>query len=316
MIVYVGAGSGPFRELVIAAGHGQMVSRQAGAFRVPKIGRWAFDNGAYTDFIHKEPFDDAEYLKRLRQIERLPADRKPDWCVCPDMVGSRMSLAYSVEWRDFLEGYVPGLSWYLALQDYVHPDDVDQALKLGKFDGLFIGGSTPWKLETSAFWVKFGHERGMPVHVARVNGPKRLQWSVDIGADSVDGTGWVHAGAKWLPYLQNMPKPQQGLFPIDTELRSEWKKFAAFLVDLWDSPEALANRFPGEAEDDYDRYDRISDMGPLEFVEWYERLYPGLKLDRASAKSMEPVEFSEWKFGLVDQAERFSGKRPVPPAAN
>jgi hypothetical protein len=315
MIVYVGAGSGPFRDLVIAAGHGQMVSRQAGAFRVPKHGRWAFDNGAFTDWKNKVPFNDEEFLKRLRKIETLPQEQKPDWCVCPDMVGSRMSLAYSVEWRDLVERYSPGLSWYLALQDYVHPTDVTHTLRLAFFEGLFIGGTTTWKLETAAFWVKFGHEKKLPVHLARVNGPNRLQWAVDIGADSVDGTGWVHAGAKWLPYLQNIPVPQEHLFPIDTTLRSEWRKFGAWLRSLWKSPTAFEHRLPEVAEDDQDRYDRIASMQPVEFVEWFERMYgvPGT-LDKRTAKEMSPEEFHDWKFGLVDEAERFSGKRPVPPA--
>lgn len=315
MIVYVGAGSGPFRDLVIAAGHGQMVSRQAGAFRVPKHGRWAFDNGAFTDWKNKVPFNDEEFLKRTRTIETLPRERKPDWCVCPDMVGERMSLAYSVEWRDVVERYSPNLSWYLALQDYVHPTDVTHALRLGRFEGLFIGGTTTWKLETAAFWVKFGHGKELPVHLARVNGPNRLQWAVDIGADSVDGTGWVYAGAKWLPYLQNVPKPQEHLFPIDTSLRSEWRKFGAWLRSLWRSPSAFDRRLPEVAEDDYDRYGRIGRMQPVEFVEWFERMYdiPGT-LNPSTAREMTPEEFREWKFGLVDQFERFHGKRPTPPA--
>lgn len=315
MIVYVGAGSGPFRDLVIAAGHGQMVSRQAGAFRVPKHGRWAFDNGAYTDFKNQVPFDDEEFLKRLRKIETLPQDMKPDWCVCPDMVGSRMSLAYSVEWRDLVEQYSPGLSWYLALQDYVHPTDVAHALHIARFAGIFIGGTTAWKLETAAFWVKFAHEKEIPVHLARVNGPNRLQWAVDIEADSVDGTGWVHAGAKWLPYLQNIPEPQEHLFPIDRTLRSEWRKFGSWLRDLWKSPTAFEHRLPAAAEDDWDRYDRIAGMQPVEFVEWFERMYgvPGT-LDKKAAKEMSPEEFHDWQFGLMEEAERFSGKRPVPPA--
>jgi len=314
MIVYVGAGSGPFRDLVIDAGHGQMVSRQAGAFRIPKRGRWAFDNGAFTDWKNHVPFDDEEFLKRLRKIEALPAERKPDWCVCPDMVGERTSLAYSLEWRDLLERYSPGLRWYLALQDYVHPDDVLHTLKLAHFDGIFIGGTTPWKLETAASWVKLGHEQGLPVHLARVNGPNRLQWAVDIGADSVDGTGWVHAGAKWLPYLQNVPRPNPGLFPIETELREEWRKFGAWLKGLWKTQKKFQERLPAVAEDDYDRYDRIADMEPVEFVEWFERMYGvGGTLDEEAAKEMPPEEFHDWKFGLVDEAERFAGKRPVPP---
>ena len=31
------------------------------------------------------------------------------------------------------------------------------------------------------------------LHIGRVNTASRLEWSVDIGADSVDGTGWFRS---------------------------------------------------------------------------------------------------------------------------
>lgn len=108
MIVYVGAGSGELRNLIIAAGHGQMVSRQPSSFRIPAHGRWAFDNGAFIDWKYGKPFDNNEYLKRLRRIDELPDEFLPDWCVCPDIVGTASSLAYSLEWKSFL-ACPPGL---------------------------------------------------------------------------------------------------------------------------------------------------------------------------------------------------------------
>lgn len=310
MIVYVGAGSGAFRDLVTAAGHGQMVSRQVGAFRVPKLGRWAFDNGAFTDWKNKVPFNSKEFLWRVRQIEALPLDRMPDWCVCPDMVGKRLSLLYSLDWRAFLEIYAPGLKWYLAIQDYMVPDDVGYALELEPFSGLFVGGTTDWKRQTAPGWVELGHSFGLPVHIARVNGPKWLQWAVDIGADSVDGTGWVHAGAKWLPYLQDVPRPRG--VPIERKMPVEWLSFEAFLRNIYESPEQWRERFPEAAEDDWERYRRIEAMPMEEFVDWYNRMYdvevqapvPGFRSRR---------DFNDWKFGLVDYAERFKGPRPATP---
>lgn len=311
MIVYVGAGSGPFRDLVIAAGHGQMVSRQVGAFRVPKFGRWAFDNGAFTDWKNKVAFNEQEFLWRIRQIEELPLERMPDWCVCPDMVGKRLSLLYSLDWRAYLEIYAPGLKWYLAVQDYMVPDDVRYALDLERFSGLFVGGTTEWKLETGAAWVQLGHAAGLPVHIARVNGANRLQWAIDIGADSVDGTGWVRAGAKWLPILTNMPKASGRRFSSDVP--PAWLQFEAFLQQIYDAPEAWRSRFPAPAEDDTERYDRIAAMDMEEFVDWYGRMYD-VTLTAPSPGFRSKRDFNAWKFGLVDEAERFVGSRPVPPA--
>lgn len=311
VIVYVGAGSGPFRDLVIAAGHGQMVSRQAGAFRMPERGRWAFDNGAWVDFMRGERFDPEQYLKRLGQINALPDNRIPDWCVCPDEVAAHGSLIYSLEWKSSLTGMAPRLKWYLALQDGMSPTDVDHALCLERFHGLFVGGSSAWKIESSPGWVKFGHERGLPVHIARVNGPNRLQWAVDIGADSIDGTGWVRAGAKWLPWLQNVPAAQARIL----EMGMPQAEFEAYLKEIWSDPSAWQTRFPVAGEDDWERYDVISAMGPVEFMAWYQNSYPvGYRLD-AELVPEDPDEFRQWKFGLVDEAERHLGPRPVRPAA-
>lgn len=312
MIVYVGAGSGPYRDLVIAAGHGQMVSPQPGAFRMPPAGRWAFDNGAWTDFMRGERFDPELYFKRIAQIHELPESRLPDWCVVPDDVAAGTSLVYSLEWKSSLAHLVPKLRWYLALQDGMSPQDVEHALCLERFDGLFVGGSTDWKISTSPAWVKFGHERRMPVHIARINGPNRLQWAVDIGADSIDGTGWVRAGGKWLPWLQNVPAARER---AEEEGVTE-EVLEAYLKAIWSDPAAWAARTPEEGDDDWERYDVIAAMGPVEFLAWYRGSYPGgHRLDLETAKAMEDSEFHAWKFGLVEEAERFLGKRPVRPTA-
>jgi hypothetical protein len=310
MIVYVGAGSGPLRDLIIAAGHGNMVSRQVGAFRNIKFGRWAFDNGAFTDWKNGEPFNEKQFLWRVRQIEAMPLDRLPDWCVCPDMVGKRMSLLYSLDWRAYLEVYTTGLKWYLAVQDYMVPEDVEYAMSLERFHGLFIGGTTRWKHETSSGWVELGHSIGVPVHIARVNGARWLKWAVDIGADSVDGTGWVRAGAKWLPLLTNMPKAS-GL-PVSRDIPEEWLEFEAFLHKIYNEPEAWRDRIPGPAEDDEERYDRIAAMDMDDFIDWYNRMYR-VSLSPPSPGFRSKRDFKDWKFGLVDEAERFLDKRPVPP---
>jgi hypothetical protein len=313
MIVYVGAGSGPLRDLIIAAGHGQMVSRQPSSFRIPKHGRWAFDNGAFIDWKHGLPFDNEQYLKRLRRIAELPDDKLPDWCVCPDIVGTTSSLAYSLEWKDLLSSYAPRLKWYLALQDYVHPDDVDHALCLEKFDGLFIGGTTPWKLQTSPAWVEFGHKRGLPVHIARVNGPARLQWSVNIAADSVDGTGWVHAGEKWLPYLQDVPEKEILLFEESKEFPEQWLAFGSWLKEIW-SEKDWKTRFD-EEQDLYDWVDSVWSLKPKEFVEWFNRAYgvDWLRLPEEGFSSQE--EYREWANDNLAYVERFTGTRPAPPLA-
>lgn len=310
MIVYVGAGSGPLRDIIIDAGHGQMVSRRD--YRVPKRGRWAFDNGAWGDFLHGEHFDDDQFLHVLNRISKLPDARIPDWCVVPDQIMSRRSLDYSLTWKAWLKGVDRRLKWYLALQDDMASADVNHALCLEEFDGLFIGGSTPWKLETSAAWVQFGHDRGMPVHIARINGPRRLQWAIDIDADSVDGTGWVHAGAKWLPWLVETPSPQPRIF----SKKFQEEKLEAFLKNIWSDPAAWRRRFPDDPAEGWEGYDKIAEMTPREFAIWYRAAYPeGYDLTPEEAESVPEEEFQEWKWGIYDEAERYIGFRPVYPEA-
>lgn len=208
MIIYVGVGKGPFRDAVRAAGHGQMVSIHA--FRVPEAGRWAFDNGAYKDWIKKRPFSEALFLAKLAEVMTFQPCRRPDFAVVPDRVADPQSLSISVEWRKRLPDE---LRWYLAVQDGMSARDVDAALTVVRFDGIFVGGTTDWKLRTGGEWVGFAHQRRMPCHVGRVNPSRfspRVRWALDIGADSVDGNGWQRdpKAYHWI----NLPEPEPKLW--------------------------------------------------------------------------------------------------------
>jgi hypothetical protein len=330
MIVYVGAGSGPFRNLVIAAGHGQMVSPQPGAFRVPVHGRWAFDNGAYTDWLHGDPFDNTRYLARLEHISLLPDERLPDWCVVPDIVADPTSLSYSLRWRQALYKADRRLRWYLAIQDFMTPDDVSAALCLEPFDGLFIGGSTQWKWETAEKWVAWGHEQGLPVHLGRVNGPGPLQKAVDMGADSIDGTGWVRAGMQWYPHLKDVPLPSTSLFERGTpEIPEHWLKFGRYLESIWG--ERDWKRWAKEEQASLENAEALRAMSPDEFLSWLDAEYVSkaptsgpedwrgmaarnyIEQARKTPSFSGPEEIELWKRWVLWEVERIL-VLPVPPA--
>lgn len=55
--------------------------------------------------------------------------------------------------------------------------------------GLFLGGSTDWKLETMPEWGQFAADRAAYYHVARVNTVKRMYLAAAAGANSTDGSG-------------------------------------------------------------------------------------------------------------------------------
>lgn len=64
-----------------------------------------------------------------------------------------------------------------------------RSLPWGRFDALFLGGDTPWKLGGAArALVDEARRRGAWVHMGRVNSLKRLRYAQAIGCDSADGT--------------------------------------------------------------------------------------------------------------------------------
>lgn len=64
-------------------------------------------------------------------------------------------------------------------------------------DAIFIGGSDAYKLGTDAARVTAqAKDRGMWVHMGRVNSGKRLAYAASIGCDSADGTFLTYGGKK------------------------------------------------------------------------------------------------------------------------
>jgi hypothetical protein len=59
---------------------------------------------------------------------------------------------------------------------------------LGPEVGVFVGGTTRWKLETMANWAALARERGAWCHVARVNTVRRIRACATAGATSFDGS--------------------------------------------------------------------------------------------------------------------------------
>ena len=107
------------------------------------------------------------------------------WVVVPDIVGRGLeSLAFSEAWLPRLEGSAPLL---LAVQDGMVPADV--AALVGSQLGIFLGGSTEWKVRTCGEWGRFAKATGAYFHVARVNTLERLRLAHRCGADSIDGSG-------------------------------------------------------------------------------------------------------------------------------
>lgn len=145
---------------------------------------YALDNGAWTSFQQGERFDATAFLIA---IEKLGAGA--DFIVVPDIVcGGLDSLTFSRRWWDKLHDY-PHLSatpLLIAVQNGMTPRDI--APLLSRRTGVFVGGTTNWKLHTMARWAAVARSRGAICHVGRVNTIRRIRACEVAGVDSFDGS--------------------------------------------------------------------------------------------------------------------------------
>lgn len=165
-----------------AAGWRLLVS--AASPRDPGGFRYALDNGAWSwtrdggDF-REAPFEAA--------VERF--GERADFVVVPDLVArGRESLELSLRWLPRLEARLPwpGPRLLLAAQDGITEEDL--AGVLSDRVGIFVGGSTEWKLATMVAWGALARRRGAYLHVGRVNTARRIRLCHDAAASSFDGS--------------------------------------------------------------------------------------------------------------------------------
>jgi hypothetical protein len=161
------------------AGWGLLVSR-AGVWRTEGFDRYVLDNGAWADFQAGRTFNE-DAFEQL--IDRLGA--QADWIVLPDIVaGGLASLALSTRWLNRCLSICPLV--LIAVQDGMR--EADLAPVVGRSVGIFLGGSTEWKLANMLRWGAFCAERNIHYHVARVNTERRIWLAAASGADSIDGS--------------------------------------------------------------------------------------------------------------------------------
>lgn len=197
-----------------AHGWGLLVSR-AGVWRVeewacPATGerrpfRIVADNGAWSDFQVGRSFDEDAFERFLSWLSRLA--RPAEWIVLPDIVaGGLRSLELSSRYLNRCLSVAPLA--LIAVQDGM--EHADLAPLVGRNVGIFLGGSTEWKLARMADWGAFCAAKGCHYHVARVNTVKRFRMAHAATAHSIDGTSATRF-AVTLPKLDNAAR-QPDLF--------------------------------------------------------------------------------------------------------
>ena len=144
------------------------------------------DNGAFTCWKNKVPFDDTAFLKTLEFVASIK-ETPPTFVVVPDKVAEGLrSLDFSLCWLERLKREFPNFRYALALQDGMEIKHIEPVVH--QFDWLFVGGTTKWKIRWGELWVKFAHTHNKKCHIGRVGTVKRVRWARRIGADSIDST--------------------------------------------------------------------------------------------------------------------------------
>jgi hypothetical protein len=152
-------------------------------WRTEGFSRWVSDNGAWADFQAGRAFNEDEYERFLAWAASQAI--VPDWLVLPDIVaGGIASLALSRRYLNRCLALAPMV--LIAVQDGIAINDLVPFV--GSKVGIFLGGTTEWKLAMMMEWGEFCAEYRVHYHVARVNTVRRMYQAIAAGADSIDGS--------------------------------------------------------------------------------------------------------------------------------
>lgn len=173
--------------------------------------RFGIDNGAWKAYQQKTPFDEMAFG---RLVERLGC--AADFVVLPDIVaGGIASLDFSVSWLPRLRGIK---SLLLPIQDGMTAAEVGMVLRQHVQVGLFLGGSTEYKLRSMYGWGMVAAAWRRHYHVGRVNTLRRIRLCAEAGATSFDGTS-ATMFSKNLPMLDSGRRQPSLLTPKLDEVR-------------------------------------------------------------------------------------------------
>lgn len=156
---------------------------------------YALDNGAFScwdpaantfdcDKWHKV---EVEWRNLLMWSQCAPSS--PRWGIVPDIPGN--GGATLQRWAVFApELSAANIPLAIAVQDGMKPDEVRSLHPQPQV--ICVGGSTGWKWATVEMWAK----EFQRVHVLRCNAPDKLDYLMDLGVESTDGTGWNRGDRK------------------------------------------------------------------------------------------------------------------------
>lgn len=162
---------------------------------------WCCDNGAFSG-----RFDPDKFLKTLESLAPYVSTCK--FIVAPDVIQDAHGiLELWKEWAPIIKSI-----WYpvaLVAHNGMTPEDLPAAA-----NAFFIGGSDEWRDAASTHeLIRAAKQRGMWIHVGRVNSHRRIRHWRALGADSSDGTHSAFAGLQNTVRLFNQSLAEQPLIP-------------------------------------------------------------------------------------------------------
>lgn len=177
----------------------------------PKRTPWAFDNGAFRDWRRGKPFASDLFRRSLERLSDMP--EPPAFVVAPDVVaGGVQSLGCSLHWLPTLRKHTDA-PVYLAVQDGMLEGDA--SCVIDEFQGVFVGGSPAWKIETGAAWVTWAHSLDRPCHIGRCGTANKVHWARRIGADSIDSCLPLRSADNLRRFVDALGEPPRGLPLLD-----------------------------------------------------------------------------------------------------
>lgn len=149
---------------------------------------YGVDNECFTERWDPEVFERS--VKRIRDHH---GRKRCLFVAAPDVLGDAVAtLERSEGWLREIRSW--GMPVALVAQDGL------EGLRIPwqRFDCLFIGGSTEWKLSEAAGWLmEEARIRGKWVHVGRVSSWTRID-DLQARPDSVDSTHFIRRPSKYL----------------------------------------------------------------------------------------------------------------------
>mgnify|MGYP001772521626 CR=1 FL=1 len=216
MIVVVGdTRSEEFLAILKTLGWGRTFVEKA---FVPYEGEpWGFDNGAFRDWIKGRSFSKIRYLKAIEKAVRM-ADRYhfPYFSVLPDLVAQgEKSLEFSDYWGDklktYLGNYFEKMNWYLAVQDGMSFESVEEFIKKHSYlKGIFLGGTDTFKA-LAPEWSRLAKRYGLKFHYARAGTPKKYALAKLSQADSIDSAFPIWTKARLVDFVKKGEKYYENL---------------------------------------------------------------------------------------------------------